>query len=247
MPLWLARRAVEDGVAPLPEGDLESILFGQSCLFYAIRLQDDILDGALTRSPLALAPILFMSESARAFTPFMGAKTAFRQHYHEAIESTARGIALVAEMQREPVADPDRLLELYGLVDAALAVGSLAVCHLVGRGEWVLRVRTFVSELGKVLLVLDDLDDVEEDLKDGRITYPVRALLTAAAAANPDPRALSESWKNRAHPAGFSPLSDVLGEALRRAASAIESLGLREAMNLIGRVDHAVRRIVDST
>ena len=133
---------------------LDTVIWGQTSLFYAVRLQDDHLDGQLPHTPLLLAPLLFLSEADRAYSSIIDTKAAFWNHYRLALQTTLAGIARVAEMQRNPAVPADELLQCYGCVDAIFSVGSSAVCERMGRAEDIPHINEFVSELGKVLLAL---------------------------------------------------------------------------------------------
>ena len=85
----------------VPPAFLDTVLWGQTCLFYAVRLQDDLLDGELPGSPLALAPILFLTEADRAYSSIFHRDAAFWKHYRQALETTVAGIVRVAELQRD--------------------------------------------------------------------------------------------------------------------------------------------------
>jgi hypothetical protein len=217
------------------------VLWGQTTLFYAVRLQDDFLDGGLPRSPLALAPLLFLTEANRAYSSILEGNTGFWKHYRQALEATVTGIVRVAEMQRDPLVPADELLQAYGSVDAIFSVGSSAVYERLTMPDRISRVDTFVSEFGKVLLTLDDLEDIEEDLADGRLNYPARILLAQSAVAATDLPLLARSWRRYMHVERFDEITTTLLCCLSRAGDAIGPLGLQPAMDLIETTKLAVR------
>lgn len=233
LPRWLAKRK-GNGPRALSPKFLDIVLWGQTALFYAVRLQDDLLDGALSRSPLMLAPLLFMTEAHRAYSSVIDVNADFWKHYRLAIETTVSGIVRVASLQRDPAARATELLQCYGCVDAIFSVGAVAICEQMGMAEVIPRISRFVSELGKVLLALDDADDIEEDLADGRLNYPARILLKGRIASGTVFRPLAKTWRPNACATGYDEIKKALLRCLSRAASAIAPLELQPAMDLIG-------------
>ena len=245
LPHWLAGQK-RNGARVVPPGFLDTVLWGQTSLFYAVRLQDDLLDGKLPRSPLALAPLLFLTEADRAYSSVIDSNAGFWKHYRLALETTVAGIVRVAEMQRDTIARADELLQAYGCVDALFSVGASAVCERMGIADQIPGVKEFVSELGKVLLTLDDMDDIEEDLADGRLNYAARILLDRKIATGTDLSLLAKTWHLNARSAGFDEIRRTLMGCLIRAADAIGPLELQPAMDLIETTRAAVQNIRDA-
>ena len=244
LPRWLANRG-GCGRDAAAEEFLETVIWGQTSLFYAVRLQDDHLDGHLPHTPLLLAPLLFLSEADRAFSSVIDTRAAFWNHYRLALQTTLTGIARVAQMQRDTAISPDDLLQNYGRVDAIFSVGSSSVCERMGRAEDIPRIDQFVSELGKVLLALDDLEDIGEDLEDGRLNFAARILLEGSGASDIDLALLARSWRLHARPEGLDAIRKALLNSLDRGAKAISPLGLRPAMNLISATRAEVQELRD--
>ena len=232
LPRWLADRG-RYGRDAISNEFLDTVIWGQTSLFYAVRLQDDHLDGQLPHTPLLLAPLLFLSEADRTFSSVIDTKAAFWLDYRLALQTTLTAIARVAQMQRSTAISAGDLLQNYGCVDAFFSVGSSAVCERIGRTEDIPHIQEFVSELGKVLLALDDLDDIGEDLKDGRLNYPARMLLEGSSVSEDDPALLAKSWRLHVRPEGLDGVRMALLDSLNRAAEAIAPLELQPATDLI--------------
>jgi hypothetical protein len=232
LPRWLAEWGGRGPKVVSPEF-LETVLWGQTCLFYAVRLQDDFLDGGLRRSPLVLAPLLFLTEAERAYSSIIDRDAAFWKHYRRALETTVAGIVRVDELQRDPRATANELLQAYGSVDAIFSVGPSAVCERLAIRDRIPRVWKFVRELGRVLLVMDDLEDIEEDIADGRLNYPARILLGRRRVAETDVRLLAKTWHPVVRAKEFDEIKATLLHCLSRAGNAIRPLGLPGAMDLI--------------
>ncbi len=245
LPRWLAGRKGNGPREVSPEF-LDTVLWGQTALFYAVRLQDDFLDGGLPRSSLLLAPLLFLTEANRAYSSIIDRNTGFWKHYRRAVDTTVTGIVRVAEMQRDPLVPADKLLQAYGSVDAIFSVGSLAVCERLTIPDRIPCVDEFVSEMGKVLLTLDDLEDIEEDLADGRVNYPARILLARSAVVGADLPLLARSWRRHMHVERFDEITTTLLCCLRGASLAIGPLGLQPARDLIETARTAVLSLRDA-
>jgi len=246
LPLWLAERKGEWPGAVSTEF-LNTVLWGQTSLFYAVRLQDDMLDGQFSRSPLALAPLLFLAEADRAYSSVIDSNAGFWKHYRLALETTVTGIVRVAAMQRDRTARADEMLQVYGDVDAVFSAASCAVCERMGMPDTIPRVDEFVSEMGKVLLTLDDVEDIEEDLSDGRLNYPARILLGRRMAHAADLPLLARNWRLEVHGRGFDEMRETLLGCLSRAADAVAPLGLQSAMHLIETTESAVQHIQEAS
>ena len=176
LPEWVSR-----GESVAPRGGLQPLIrdmvWGQVCLFYAIRIADDVFDGQLSRKSLALAPTLLLNESMRVFSSHFSRRSAFWEFYGKAIDSTIEGILRVSELQRDPTAPAELLLQTYARVDSIFSIGSAGVCAKLGTSSIVPALCLFVGEIGKVGQVIDDFEDLDEDLADGRFNYVAKVLL----------------------------------------------------------------------
>jgi hypothetical protein len=146
-------------------------------------------------------------------------------------------------MQRDPSSRADELLQAYGRVDALFSVGSSAVCERMGLADRIPPVNEFVAELGKVLLALDDAEDIEEDLANGRLNYAARILLDRRRGPGTDLPLLVKSWRLHVRAGGFGEIRGTLLGCLSRAAAAIAPLGLQPAIDLIETTRGAVRSL----
>ncbi len=242
LPRWLTERRGNGGGTVSPEF-LDTVLWGQTSLFYAVRIQDDLADGQLPRTVLPLATLLFLSEAHRAYSSVTETTAAFWNHYWLALRTTVGGIVRVADMQRNLTASADELLQGYGCVDAIFSVAPTAVCERMGAAEEIPRLNEFVSELGKVLLALDDAEDIAEDLADGRLNYPARILLEGNVASEADLTLLAKTWRLHARAEGFAEIRKALLDCLARARRAIAPLGLPPAILLIDTTSIAVQNL----
>jgi hypothetical protein len=109
LPVWIAGESARSVAA--------EALWGGYCLFYPIRIQDDLFDGQLDRSILAHVPALFLAECQRTFGRLFPWESEFWELFRRSVNSTTSGIATVAGLQRDLHSSPLSLLEQYGKVD----------------------------------------------------------------------------------------------------------------------------------
>ncbi len=242
LPRWLSARRGYRPRRPAPEF-LEAVVWGQTCLFYAVRLQDDLLDGHLIRSPLALAPSLFLNEAHRTFSSVLGPDSLFWNHCRRALDTTVAGIVRVERLQRDPGANARDLLHAYGSVDAIFSVGAAAVCERMGMCDALPAVCAFVSEIGKVLLTLDDIEDLHEDLADRRLTLPAKMMLDHKHTRRADVFRRAERVRLNARSKGIEDVKGILLGCLERAREAVDQINLSPAMKLIESTEISVRAL----
>jgi hypothetical protein len=97
--------------------------------------------------------------------------------------------------------------------------------------------------MGKVLLSLDDIEDIEADLADGRLNYPARIILQKRIAGETDLSLHAKTWRLDARAGGFDEIRTALLGCLNRATDAIAPLGLRPATDRIETTKVAVQNL----
>jgi hypothetical protein len=194
---------------------LADVLWGQYCLFQCIRLQDDVFDGHTTDLALVYASDQFLIEAERTFAKHFARSSRFWAVFRKAVESTTRAILQVDELQKRVGCDPARLAREYAKVNAIFKVGTTAVCLQHRRPRDVAAVDRFADDYAMADQILDDLDDVEEDLRRGRFNYVAQRICGRRAG-----RALSDPKEARREIGRALALGDgadrVLGDARRR-------------------------------
>jgi hypothetical protein len=201
---------------------VRDVLWAQFCLFLFVRIQDDLFDGQATDKRLIYAADQFLIEAERTFGRYFARSSPFWSLFHQALESSTRAILRVDQLQQEPCGRPAQLLEAYAQVAAIFKVGTAAVCLKMRRGRDLVALSRFADEMAMAGQILDDLEDVEEDLRRRRFNYVAKRLLDGGRA---DPTQAVERVAREIV------LGDgarrVLGEAARhtqRAAAALERL-----------------------
>jgi hypothetical protein len=171
LPIWLLNRDRQSPAEKLTE-ILEEIGWGQFCFFLALRIQDDLIDGQTQRPTLGLCSSLFLLEGERALASVIRDDRSFAEFVRATLRGSIVGILRARVLQKDPRTIPSAVLEAYGEIDSVFSIGGAAVCSLGLSVLEVPRVTQFVREMGKVLQTFDDIEDLEEDHADGRLTFP---------------------------------------------------------------------------
>jgi hypothetical protein len=171
LPHWLA-----DKFNGPPRRVVDDLLWGQYCLFAYVRMRDDVMDRQATGASLVFAADGFLVEAERVFAQHVR-EEAFWAFFRRALERTAHGILEVNARQRRAGGSLPPMLAAYARVSEIFKVGSAAICLPERRRKELVRVERFADELAIAGQLLDDLEDVREDLADGRWNGAARILL----------------------------------------------------------------------
>jgi hypothetical protein len=155
---------------------LADAVWGQFCLFQCVRLQDDVFDRHSADAALVYAGDQFLIESERTLARHFPITSPFWEIWRTAFETTTRSIVTVDAMQKRVGGDPARLGRQYAKVGAIFQVGAAAVCLAHRKPRAIGPVRRFFDAIAIGDQILDDLDDVEDDLRRGRFNYVAQRL-----------------------------------------------------------------------
>ena len=171
---------------------LEDIVFAQYCLFLFVRLQDDLLDDLEKNVNSTFISQLLYLESERLFQERLADEPDFKKIRLALIRKTILTALQAQSTQTSPETTPEELLKLNADLASVLHVGTAAICMRFGdRSEWG-RLERILTELALAGQILDDLADLEEDLRAGRFSYVAKILVglsrtTVASAAEAVP------------------------------------------------------------
>jgi hypothetical protein len=216
---------------------LRDIVWAQYCLFAFVRMQDDVLDQQAASPRLLLVAHEFLVESERAFARHVRDRR-FWQFYRESLLTTSRGILEADTLQRRPGDRVEALLRTYAAIGAIFKVGSAAVCLPRGAQAELDAVGQFADHIAAADQLLDDLEDLGEDLRDGRLNAAARLLIEGGSPSD----ARVSAAITRALTAGDR-LPAVLARVRRHLASAreaIEPIGLVAALRHVRRLERMV-------
>ncbi|MGB2959169.1 MAG: class 1 isoprenoid biosynthesis enzyme [Bacteroidota bacterium] len=222
------------------------LLRGQLCLYFAIRILDDLLDGHAPPGRLSLLPSLFLLDAERCFELVHGLSTAFTSTYREALRNTLDGIVRVEELHRDPEAGVESLLEAYARVDSVLSVGMTAALELTGRRSEIPKMQIFSQEMGKASQILDDIYDMEEDLASGKVNVPLRIALGPVRDRVESPEAIRESYRGLLDASWKDKVEMVAEECFQRAEEAAAGLPFLPCDEYIAGYRVAIRHALTS-
>ena len=234
---------------------LDDVLWGQYCLFQCIRLQDDVFDGHTADRALVYVSDQFLVEADRAFARHFPRSSRFWEAFRGALESTTRAIVQVDELQKRVGCDPARLAREYAKVGAVLEVGAAAVCLEYRRARDLGALGRFADEYAIGDQILDDLEDVEDDLRRRRFNYVAQRICAGRPVSSDPESARPEIARALAREDGAAL---VLGDARRHferaavtaarlripAISALAAAGLRSVEGLGRALHRAQVRVV---
>jgi hypothetical protein len=239
---------------------LRDVLLGQYCLFLAVRIQDDFLDGQAKSPVLLFVAQQLLVESREAFARHFQSSSRFWGLYEDGLTTTVRGIFTVDRLQRQPALKPEELLTEYAHVAAIFTVGMAAVCVKGGRLGDFARMALCADRLAAFGQILDDMEDIAEDFARGRYNYCSAVLIPRVRGRRPRREDLLTLMGKQFL---FTPAATQISRALRGeidsavgAAGPLELPGLRGYLKLhenyadeVDRLFHAwrVRAVFPST
>lgn len=161
-------------------GFLGDILWAQYCLFFCIRLQDDILDGHWNQPAGVFLSNRLLIESERTLARHFNGQDTFWRCFFGFVEQTSRSILAVRKAQIGTSTQISVFRRLYAEVSAVLKTASAAVCfkwNKLGAFEQIDKVADAFAFIGQTI---DDLQDIESDSGSGVVTFASRAILMRA-------------------------------------------------------------------
>jgi hypothetical protein len=221
LPRWLAQRFG----APRTRV-VDDFVWGQYCLFACVRMRDDVLDRQAANPRLVFAADGFLVEAQRTFARHVQSED-FWAFFRQAVEQTAHGILEADALQRRTNGSLNPLCAAYTRVSAIFKVGAAAICLPANRRAAFARVERFADHLAVAGQLLDDLEDLDEDLADGRCNAAARIL-----APGVDPADATGSGRLAyAVVAGsrLKALLDRVDRRIRMARAAIAPIRMRDA------------------
>jgi hypothetical protein len=160
--VWLAKQH------GLPISSVSDLLFAQECVFLAIRLQDDLFDRHMEPGAAVFAPTLLFLGAHDVLGARFSPTDRFWREYRRLISASLEAIVRVESLQRAKSATWQQLRGAYIAQNSALKIGICGVCRIAGIDTVFDAVSHFVDHLAVTGQLIDDLLDMEEDLKAGR-------------------------------------------------------------------------------
>jgi len=231
LPHWLLTRAS----SPDPTL-LDDALWAQYCLFVFIRMQDDVLDGQARSPRLLFVANEFLLEAERTFARSSGNPVA--EYVRDTIAETSRAILAVDALHRREIASVSELTSLYAGVSAIFKAAPAAICLAHGDFKALDHAGRFADGLAVAGQLIDDFEDIDADLDDGRLNLAARVLAPQVSPRQPGARRAV----HRAIVDGtrLPPLFALIREHVSVSRAAIAPLDLLDADPYLDQVDRDV-------
>jgi hypothetical protein len=155
---------------------LDDIQWGQYCLFLFVRIHDDLFDAHAADPALIYVADLLLIQSQEAFARRISGSL-FWRFYRESLSTTLGGVLEVDRIQRRPRGMRDGDGWAHARVSTIFKVGAAAVCYRAGRARDLPRLSAYADRIAIASQTLDDLSDIDQDLRTGRLNYAASALL----------------------------------------------------------------------
>ena len=156
---------------------LLDVLFGQFCVFLAIKIHDDLYDGQTTDRSLLYAADHFLLSARGAFAPYFPSESIFWPFFDSSIAQTLNAIIAIDQSQLHGYGSRSSVAALITQEYAAVNIATYAICLRSKRIRSFRTIAQCMGELAFVGQVLDDLEDMMVDFQRGRINYAAQFLL----------------------------------------------------------------------
>jgi hypothetical protein len=177
LPFWItdgARNvAAIDTVRHAAVGDL---LWAQTCLFYVFRLQDDVFDDPAMPSELMFVANIFLDEAIAVFSRYFAAAHPFWDVFHTALRGSSEAMIALRVAEREPDHPLPSHSRCIRAINAILLLSSHAASALLPHPMNPRHIDAYGGAMGQAGQLIDDLTDLDEDLRSGRINLAARMI-----------------------------------------------------------------------
>jgi len=163
---------------------VNDILWGQYCLFLCIKIHDDLYDRHTNRPSLIYAGDEFLLKANRVFSLHFRASSSFWDFFYSSLRESLRAIVALNDLQLSGNARGAELLKYYTKEYSLCKIGSYAICLQGRRSADFSQVSAFSDEMAVIGQVVDDLQDIKEDIEDGRLNYAAGFLLRGEESRN---------------------------------------------------------------
>ncbi len=243
MPAWLIDRERRRGTRVSP-ALLRDVWWGQYCLFLCIRIHDDLLDRQVGSPPFIFVADSLLIEAERAFARHARSR-AFWNFFRGCVDQSCRAIVTADLLQRSGArVTPGGAARVNAEVSAILKVGSAAVCAACGRMRDLDRLSRFADELAAASQWIDDLLDIDEDLRAGKLNFAASRLRLARRPG--DRIARRRLARTLLVDGGIEVIADDVDAHLQRAQAIAESLRIAPAIAYVRRYRTGLGRFRDA-
>lgn len=150
---------------------LNDSLWAQYCLFMHSRIKDDVIDLDTDKRNLILISDLFRIEAEENLKKYFKYSNLFWSTYYQLLKETT--IAMLAKESIEKLKNPapSKIIEYHGQESSVLLVGLAAICYKFRKRKDFLLLKNYCSLIISSRQIIDDLLDLDEDIKRGNNNY----------------------------------------------------------------------------
>jgi len=167
------RTYCDDG---LTEDVLEAV-WVQLCIYYALRIQDDLVDGDVPVSFHLIGANFFLVEALRCFIRLLP-ETKHVMVFHSLFKETSLAAVNIEQHSRSCSKDLSKMETAYQNLASALMYAIYILLHRRKQGAEYAVLRQCLSRIHTIEQLIDDLTDIQSDLDHGRFSLAVQLLLT---------------------------------------------------------------------
>jgi len=221
LPVWLHEGWRRPSASERLSSRVLDLLWAQYALFAYIRLQDDLLDRHMSDLQIQFVADRFLVESLESMDRAREADAKSRAFYRTCLQTTVDGILEVRMLEGSPGTFDEHHLALHSRVSSIFKVATAAVCTVHRRSTELAWLIPLQDELAVVGQICDDLQDLEDDLREGRYTFAANALIGARTG---EAITHADAMHRAAEGMLSSARTDRIVLALERAASTARAL-----------------------
>jgi len=213
---------------------LEDLLWAQFCLFFFMRIQDDLFDGHTENTSLIFASNLFFLEAQNTLSQHFRSLSGFWPIFRDSIKTSWQSIVETATLQNRFVTSPSKLIAGYAGTAALFNIGIAALCTKCRQMNKFPLFAGFITEMIIAGQIIDDLQDIEEDFQNGKYNYAANLLLRHYGIRVIKKRYISEQIRKAIFISdGINSVFREVRRHLTLAEQAIAGTGIPEARSLI--------------
>ena len=150
---------------------LHDSLWAQYCTFMFIRIKDDVIDSNEKNELLILISDQFLFEAEETLLNYFERSNSFWKIFYQLLKETTKAIYEKANLEKLFQQSSDDIIHFSGREASVLNIGTAAVCSKYNKLKEFQLLKKMTYHLVISRQIIDDLFDIEEDLKIGKYNY----------------------------------------------------------------------------
>ncbi|MCB9211818.1 MAG: class 1 isoprenoid biosynthesis enzyme [Ignavibacteriales bacterium] len=150
---------------------LHDSLWAQYCTFMFIRIKDDVIDSNEKNELLILISDQFLFEAEETLLNYFEKDNSFWKIFYQLLKETTQAMYEKTHLEKLFQQSPDKIIHFSGKEASVLNIGTAAVCSKCNKMKEFQLLKKMTYHLVVSRQIIDDLFDIEEDLKIGKYNY----------------------------------------------------------------------------